>query len=109
MSNKYLHEWCDEVTKWRISKEFYTPSHLITEETRDAMLGKLMLVVSELGEAAEAVRHKDIENFKEEIADTFIRLFDICGSLGIPIEDEINKKMKINWTRPKKHNKFTRI
>ena len=36
----------------------------------------LMLIVSELAEAMEAYRIQDHENFKEEIADTFIRLLD---------------------------------
>lgn len=45
-----------------------------------------MLVVSELGEAIEAHRHGDREGFEEEIADTFIRLADLCGGLGIDIE-----------------------
>ena len=32
------------------------------------------------------------DNFREELADTFIRLFDLCGGLGIDIQGEIVKK-----------------
>ena len=46
-----------------------------------------------------------MENFKEEIADIFIRLGDLCGSLNINIEEEIIKKMKKNKERPYKHGK----
>ena len=46
----------------------------------------LMLVVTEVAEAMEGYRHEDHDNFREEIADTFIRLFDMCGGLGIAIE-----------------------
>lgn len=65
----------------------------------------LMLIVTELAEAMESYRNRDDENFKEEIADTFIRLFDLCGGLDIDIEREILKKMQKNKKRPYKHGK----
>lgn len=65
----------------------------------------LMLVVSELAEALEADRKNDRAGFREEIADTFIRLFDMCGGLGIDIESEIEKKRIKNMSRPYKHGK----
>ncbi|KKN37005.1 hypothetical protein LCGC14_0767650 [marine sediment metagenome] len=69
------------------------------------MLEKLMLVVTEVSEAAEAHRKADFENFTEEIADTFIRLMDITASLGINIEKAILDKMAINEGRPHLHGK----
>ena len=66
----------------------------------------LMLIVTELAEAMEAHRHQDPENFKEEIADTFIRLLDLCGGLKIDIEEEIAKKSEKNKGRPYKHGKI---
>ena len=66
----------------------------------------LMLIVSELGEALEAYRAQDKENFNEEIADTFIRLFDLCGGLKIDVEKYILHKAKINKNRPYKHGKI---
>lgn len=66
----------------------------------------LMLVVSELGEAIEAHRNDDDEGFREEIADTFIRLADMCGGLGIPIWEYIEKKMAINKDREFLHGKL---
>ena len=99
-------EWSEYVARWREEKEFYTPSSLANITDRDMMLGKLMLVVSEVAEAAEAVRHNDTPNFYEELADTFIRLFDICGSMGINMEPYIEEKMEKNKERPVKHGKF---
>jgi len=66
----------------------------------------LMLVVTELAEAMEAYRKEDDANFKEELADTFIRLLDLCGGLNIDIEEEIYQKVLINKKRPYKHGKI---
>lgn len=65
----------------------------------------LMLIVSELGEAQEGLRHGDMDNFREELADVAIRLGDLCGGLEIDLEAEIEKKMEKNRNRPYKHNK----
>lgn len=65
----------------------------------------LMLIVTELAEAMEAHRVQDMDNFREEIADSFIRLLDLCGGLKIDIEEEIYKKSLKNKQRPYKHGK----
>ena len=65
----------------------------------------LMLIVTELAEAMEAHRVQDEQNFKEELADSFIRLLDLCGGLEIDIEEEIYKKSIKNKNRPYKHGK----
>lgn len=80
--------------------------HAKTEDLRNNAIGnRLMLIVSELSEALEALRHNDEDNFKEELADVAIRLGDLCGGLHINLEKEIQKKMKINESRPYKHGK----
>ena len=66
----------------------------------------LMLIVTELAEAMEAHRKQDEANFKEELADTFIRLLDLCGGLKIDIEEEIYQKSLVNKKRPYKHGKI---
>ena len=66
----------------------------------------LMLIVTELAEAMEAHRKQDQENFKEELADAFIRLFDLCGGMNIDIQEEINKKSEKNKSRPYMHGKI---
>ena len=92
----------------------------------------LMLIVSEIGEAVEALRedrrtaagaldhysnidmviyYKNYEKyikytFEDEIADTFIRLADLCGFLEIDIEKHIIAKTEYNKTREYKHGMF---
>ena len=92
-----LNEYRDECYKDAKEKGFWEASKSIPT--------KLMLCVTELAEACEADRHNDKEHFNEEIADVFIRLFDLCGFLNIDIEKEINSKMIINMGRPKLHGK----
>jgi len=103
----------------------------------------LMLIVSELAEAQEALRKdyyadKNVANgliqdmelevtdeefqidkgiwkglfeakvkssFEDEIADVAIRLFDLCGGMGIDLEKHIELKMKYNSMRGYKHGK----
>jgi NTP pyrophosphatase (non-canonical NTP hydrolase) len=49
---------------------------------------------------------KDIKDTTaDEIADTFIRLGDLCGYLGIDIDAHIRAKMAYNATREKLHGK----
>ena len=66
----------------------------------------LTLIASEVFEAQQALRKNDKANFKEEIADIFIRTADLCGGLGIDIEEEIKKKMEYNKGREKMHGKL---
>ena len=110
-----IKDWCKYIATWRQKKGFETKWKNIPE--------KLMLTVTELSEAMEAFRHIDmywsptnnaympfkseeyVENFKEELCDATIRIFDLAGSLDIDLEKEIAKKMKINQGRPIKHGK----
>lgn len=108
-ANMELNKLANDIADWRQEKGFYTPCSLQSEKERDLMLGKLMLVVTEVAEAAEAVRHYDMMNFIEELADTMIRLLDICGTVGIDIDDAIRNKMIVNKSRPKKHDKLTSL
>jgi NTP pyrophosphatase (non-canonical NTP hydrolase) len=78
---------------------------------KDRNVGEmLMLIVSELGEAIEAHR-KEIfglgkkDTFEDELADTAIRLFDLCGGLGIDLEKQMRWKMEFNKSRKKRHGK----
>jgi len=66
----------------------------------------LCLCHSELSEALEAHRDDDIEQFSEEIADEFIRLFHLCGDLNIDIEKYIVLKMSKNKLRPINHGRI---
>lgn len=56
-------------------------------------------------ETVEGFRHDVCGSVPEEIADAFIRLFDLCGFYGIDIDSMVAAKMKYNATRPPKHGK----
>lgn len=67
---------------------------------------KIMLMVSELSEAMEALRAEDPDDpIGEELADALIRIFDFAGKFGINLPKEVLDKMKRNRQRPHKHNK----
>lgn len=94
---------------------------------------QLMLVVSELSEALEAVRkgnhcsHETItevdddlevglfdsvkfekevkDTFEDELADALIRILDICAFYDIDIDKHVRLKMQYNATREYKHGK----
>jgi NTP pyrophosphatase (non-canonical NTP hydrolase) len=93
-----LREWSKLCHDIAVEKGFW-------DEKRN-MGEALMLVVTELAEAMESYRLQDNANFKEELADTFIRLFDLCGGLDIDITEEIIKKTEKNKKRPYKHGKI---
>lgn len=93
-----ISEWCEFCHSIAKEKGFWDSERNIGEA--------LMLIVTELAEAMEGYRHEDHDNFREELADTFIRLFDLCGGLGVDIEEEIRKKCEKNKKRPYKHGKI---
>ena len=72
---------------------------------QDPTIAKLGLVGTEIAEAMEAARKNDRANFDEEIADTFIRLFDRVGAMGIDLDAILAAKEKKNANRPKLHGK----
>lgn len=114
-----------------VDKGFYDIEGTGMIDTKRNISELLMLIVSELGEAQEALRNnfraaihtfeRDIntighfsvpvfkecikDSFEDEIADTFIRLADLCGYLNIDIEKHIKYKMQYNATKPRKHGK----
>ena len=45
------------------------------------------------------------DTFEDELADTMIRIFDLCGAKDIDLEWHIKQKMRYNETRPFKHGK----
>lgn len=63
----------------------------------------LALIHSEVGEATEAWRLNDKENYAEELADVALRLFINAYGMGIDLVGAIEKKMIKNRHRPHKH------
>ena len=88
---------CEPITSRRAF-----PGHLIG---RMFTHEKLMLIVTEVAEATEAVRHRDFENFQEELADIIIRVADMAEMFAIDLELAVIRKMKKNKKRKFKHGK----
>jgi NTP pyrophosphatase (non-canonical NTP hydrolase) len=63
---------------------------------------KIALIHSEISEAFEAYRHKNIEDehgFKQELGDAVQRILHLCGIFDIDIASEIIKKIESNANR----------
>ena len=117
-----------------ISKEVYEANKLKGFDVNRENIGQtLCLIHSEISEALEAVRKNrharmeyfNVDNekfndiisfesnfrdcikdtFEDEIADTFIRLLDLCGAFEIDIDKHIELKRKFNSLREFKHGK----
>lgn len=65
---------------------------------------KLMLMVSELAEAMNALR-KGEDGYGEELADVVIRVMANAHQNKIPLGDEIVRKIEKNQSRPHKHGR----
>ncbi len=98
-----MNELCELCHDYAWSQGFWRE---LDQRKPEVINSKLMLIVTEIAEACEAERHQDPENFREEIADSLIRIFDLCGAVGIKdIYGEIAKKMAKNWQREPMHGK----
>ena len=63
---------------------------------------KIALIHSEISEAFEAYRHKNIDGkngFKEELGDAVQRILHLAGIFEIDLEKEILKKIEENKNR----------
>lgn len=75
---------------------------------RTFVLSQLALIGTEVSEAAQALREKDVgsDELTTELADVVIRVCDLAGYLGADLERAIHKKMAVNRTRPRKHGRL---
>lgn len=112
-----------------VKQGFYDDTKDIPPYLNDYFIFKqLMLIVTEIGEAAEALRKDGIDNslelpikdctekyfifetnykdkFQDELGDSIIRILDLCGYLDIDIDEWVNAKLEYNRTRAYKHGK----
>lgn len=110
-----LNELAKEIHENAVNKGFYSnPIEIGT---------LLMLCVSELSEALEADRkgrYADLESyelfecsfescikdtFEDEIADSLIRILDLCAAKNIDINTHVRLKMEYNKQRERLHGK----
>ena len=90
-----INKLCKEAYEITKSKGFYDSPR----ETGTV----LALIHSEVSEALEADRKGDTEGFIEELADICIRVFTLCGEIGIDLDQAIRDKMEKNKKREYKH------
>jgi hypothetical protein len=106
-----------EIHEWAKSQGFYDREKLsIRDDPHEYLVPrslvnpslpseKLMLIVTEVAEAQEALRDGDLENEAEEIADVLIRLLDYAAWRGISLDREVAEKMERNLGRPYLHGR----
>lgn len=128
----YECDWCDEDGN---VNDGACPFCDGTKKRHDKNFGELlMLITSELGEALEAdrknrkanrLRFEEVnkpygigtrtgnvcfevnikDTVEDEIADSLIRILDLCGYYNIDIDWHVEQKMKYNATREARHGK----
>lgn len=105
-----INKWQEETHRLAIEKGWY-------DGTPKTDLECIMLMVSELAEAAEEIRGHDFsayevyykegkpEGVSVELADCVLRILDFCGSRSIDLENVLKIKHEYNKTRSYKHGK----
>jgi NTP pyrophosphatase (non-canonical NTP hydrolase) len=81
------------------------------EEHEDAV--RLMLMVTELAEACEAIRHSnppddkipEFSGLESELADVILRIMDMAQARGLRVAEALLAKITYNATRGYKHGK----
>ncbi len=106
-----INQLARNINCWAVEKGFYPPGEEFNFPE------KLMLIVSELSECMEAHRRQiaDVPIADEhlarysaievELADTVIRILDLCGASGFNIGGALIEKMAFNCKRAHKHGK----
>lgn len=98
-----IHELSRRVRAVSMASGFSTPASI---DEVEACLAKLMLVTTEVAEAAEAVRSGDWANLGEELADVVIRVMDLAAGLRLDLEWEVSSKIAANASRPHMHGRL---
>ena len=100
-----INDMASQIYRNAKAKGFHEYEPVFGKDGRDTrhILSWLMLVTTEVAEAAEAVRNGDKANFGEELADIVIRVLDCAEATGINIEQEIVNKIEKNLAREYKH------
>lgn len=89
-----------------LRKDHYADKDAVTELYQDIVLNKYDDEFNIMDGPWKAGFEKHIKSsFEDELADVAIRLFDMCGGLGVNLEKHIEMKMMYNSMRGHKHGK----
>lgn len=80
--------------------------HSIETHVAGGPLAVLMLIVTEVAEAAEAYRQHDRKGFGRELIDVLIRTLDLLAATDTDIDKVLGDVMTANETRPHLHGKI---
>lgn len=119
---EWMKEWIDEYNNGVNTEDVLKMKRIMNKARQWFISQKLLLVITEIVEAFEETRKGNSEvhvyyaptqdaivpstkpeGFSVEIADAYIRLFDLFGFLGIDLEAIIMVKMKYNENRTFRH------
>ena len=114
MVNQEISHLVNECHKTAIEKGWWKQREEIEKipgGVQQVQLALLMLVNTELSEAAEAIRHANppddkvpaFTGLEAELADATIRIFDMAGRYNLRLAEAINAKMDCNRGRPLLH------
>jgi NTP pyrophosphatase (non-canonical NTP hydrolase) len=107
---KTLNEYMYEIRKLNTEKGWR--NDVTANDTGYEFAAYIALAHSELTETLEAYRDKQWSETRDdgkpigigpELADSLIRILDMCDIWGINIEHEMERVIKYGWTRPYKH------
>lgn len=117
-----ISEMCREAHRNSVEKGFWDgDGHTLPQLPKDisTFLTKLMLIVTEVAEAAEVLREwghmrevswvpelHDRVHLAEELADILIRTADLAGALDLDLAGAVESKMHWNKSRPFLHGKL---
>lgn len=95
-----IYELQKEAYETAIEKGFEFPTNI---GEVNMTLARLMLVVTELGEATQAVRNQDMPAFVNGLADACVHIFGTAYAMHIDLGGEIPVVMAANKLRPHMH------
>lgn len=106
-----LSEMIEEVHACNVQHGWYEKERTFGDDTAllHTEISEMFEAFREIGTEKRTRPKKDGEpigkpdDVGSEAADILIRLLDTCYRYGIDLDEEFNRKMRFNWTRPHRH------
>lgn len=102
-----------KIAEWNTHQGFWPADDNPIRQDPTWKLGRLMLMVTELAEAAEGIRKPGPDQHcpeftaeEVEMADAIIRILDHCGKNKLRLKGALVAKLVFNLSRPHRHGKL---